>query len=71
LHVIENKYSKDYASMEDFLCKVGRRKFLMPIYAALCNTEEGKGRAQQIYAKAKPNYHYVSRASIEKLLGLI
>ncbi|MCB9189317.1 MAG: M1 family metallopeptidase [Flavobacteriales bacterium] len=55
--------------LEAFLIKVGRRKFLMPLYTALAATPEGKEKALAIYAKARSNYHYVSFNSIDQLLG--
>lgn len=55
--------------LEAFLIKVGRRKFLMPLYTALAATPEGKTKALEIYKKARPNYHYVSFNSIDQLLG--
>jgi len=52
---------------EDFLCSVGRRKYLLPIYEALL--EGGMGaEAERIYARAKPGYHPIARESIEKVL---
>ncbi len=56
--------------LEAFLIKIGRRKFLMPLYTALAATPEGKEKAIAIYKKAKPNYHFVSYNSIDQLLGL-
>ncbi|CAG5085014.1 M1 family metallopeptidase [Parvicella tangerina] len=55
--------------LEAFLMKVGRRKFLMPLYTALAETPEGKEKALAIYKKARSNYHYVSFNSIDKVLG--
>ena len=50
--------------------KIGRRKFLMPLYTALAATPEGKEKAIAIFKEAKPNYHYVSYNSINQLLGV-
>lgn len=55
--------------LEAFLIKIGRRKFLMPLYTALAATPEGKEKALAIYKKARSNYHYVSFSSIDQLLG--
>lgn len=63
-------YDKIDVELEAFLVKIGRRKFLMPLYTALASTPEGKKKAIAIYKKAKPNYHYVSYHSIDELLGL-
>ena len=67
-HVIRHQYKKDYPSLESFLMKVGRRKFLMPLYSALASTSEGKKYAQEIYKNARNNYHYVSIQSLDELL---
>jgi len=66
---INNGYTKPYASMEQFLVNVGRRKFLLPLYSALARTESGKLEALAIYTKARPNYHSVSVRTLDELLG--
>jgi leukotriene-A4 hydrolase len=67
LQAIMNKYEPAYGKLEIFLQTIGRRKFLMPLYKALIRTESGKYLAKAIYKKARPNYHYVSSASIDAL----
>jgi aminopeptidase N len=54
--------------LTDFLVKVGRRKYLMPIYEALQQNPKTKDLAKQIFEKAKANYHSVSRSSVAALL---
>jgi len=66
---ISRQYTPAYARLEEFLINTGRRKFLMPLYKALILTDEGKEMAKAIYAKARPNYHFVSYDSIDELLG--
>jgi hypothetical protein len=51
-----------------FLVTVGRRKFLVPLYAQLSKTPEGKQRAKAIYAQARPNYHSVATSTLDELL---
>jgi leukotriene-A4 hydrolase len=51
-----------------FLTKVGRRKYLMPIYEALLLNKSTRDFAIQTFQGAKENYHAVSRKSIEALL---
>ena len=53
--------------LEDFLINVGRRKFLMPLYRALRETNELE-LAKSIFEKAKNNYHSVASNSISALL---
>jgi leukotriene-A4 hydrolase len=67
-HVIAHQYKTDYPALENFLNKVGRRKFLMPLYSALVKTESGREYAKKIYENARPNYHYVSVQSLDELL---
>ncbi|PRY12020.1 leukotriene A-4 hydrolase/aminopeptidase [Pontibacter ummariensis] len=68
LHAIRNNYTTADQALEAFLTKVGRRKFLVPIYKALIATPEGKKKALAIYAKARPNYHAVSTVTLDELL---
>lgn len=63
-------YNNIDKELEAFLIKIGRRKFLVPLYTALVATPEGKAKALEIYEKARPNYHYVSYNTIDQLLGL-
>ena len=56
-------------AIEAFLTKVGRRKFLTPLYRAL--KENGQlSQAREIYEQARANYHAVSRNTMEELLDL-
>lgn len=65
---IRSNYKPVYSKVEDFLIHVGRRKFLTPTYRAL--KESGKEQmALDIYKKARPNYHAVSRETMDDLLG--
>jgi aminopeptidase N len=52
-----------------FLLRVGRRKFLVPLYKALLALPDGKARAKAIYARARPNYHAVATSTFDALLG--
>jgi aminopeptidase N len=55
--------------VEEFLCAVGRRKFVKPLYMELMRTPEGRERARRIYAKARPGYHPIAQASIDGIVG--
>ena len=67
--VLPNNYKKGDAEAEKFLTVVGRRKFLVPIYKAILASEAGKERAMEIYIKARPNYHAVSRGTLDDIFG--
>jgi leukotriene A-4 hydrolase/aminopeptidase len=66
--VIPNNYDKADQEAENFLILVGRRKFLTPIYKAYLKSDFGRDRALEIYEKARPNYHSVSRETIDGVL---
>ncbi len=68
-HVIRHEYEVAYPALEAFLLRVGRRKFLKPIYTALSKTEPGLRMALDIYQNARPNYHSVSTGTIDGILG--
>lgn len=67
---VRNRYEPAYPALEEFLVTVGRRKFLEPLYGELARTEEGRARANDIYRKARPNYHSVTIGTIDEILKL-
>ena len=68
-YAIRNGYSKSLRSeIESFLVRVGRRKFLTPLYRALKESGEWD-TAKEIYAKARANYHSVATGTIDALLA--
>lgn len=69
IHVIKNEYSPGYENLENFLISAGRRKFLVPLYGEMVKTEAGMAMARKIYAKARPNYHFVSTTTIDEMLN--
>ncbi len=69
VHCAKHLYAPSFSAMERFLIHTGRRKFLMPIYEALVETDEGRSLAISIYKKARPNYHFVATNSLDKLLN--
>ena len=60
-------YNNILPNIEKFLVSVGRRKFLTPLYRAF-KENEALETAQNIYQKARPNYHSVSTQTMDKLL---
>jgi leukotriene A-4 hydrolase/aminopeptidase len=66
---IRNRYEAANARLEEFLTTIGRRKFVKPLFEELAKTPEGKTRANQIYAKARPGYHPITQASIDPILN--
>ena len=66
---IHSGYEPAAPRIAEFLRRVGRRKFLTPIYGAMATTAEGLQRARTIYSDARPGYHQVSRGTLDTLLG--
>lgn len=66
---INSDYNYVKPEVEKLLLKVGRRKFLKPIYSVLAESPENKAWAKEIYKKARPNYHAVSYKTIDEILN--
>jgi leukotriene-A4 hydrolase len=66
---IRSGYNEAYPQIENFLKKTGRRKYLLPIYEELSRTSENLKWTKTFYTKAKDNYHFVSKQSIEEILN--
>jgi aminopeptidase N len=69
LMAVENGYQPAMPKVEQFLCSVGRRKFLKPIYTELMKTAEGREQARAIYARARAGYHPIARATIDAMMA--
>jgi hypothetical protein len=66
---IAHDYEPAYPQIEKFLSTIGRRKYLKRLYAELIKTPKGKEWALKIYAKARPAYHPITRATISEVLN--
>ncbi len=66
---IRSSYMDNEAELRRFLTEVGRRKFLVPLYRALKETDR-LDLAKDIYQEARKNYHAVSRSSLDAMLGV-
>ena len=69
LQSIKNDYRPAFENLEKFLVKIGRRKFLQPLYLELSKNKEHKIWAKKVYQKARNNYHYVSFNTINNILN--
>lgn len=63
------RYKPALYSAETFLKSTGRRKFLVPVYTALIQSDEGKIVAKNTYATAKKGYHFIAVETLDRLLG--
>jgi aminopeptidase N len=69
LQSIKNDYRPAFENLEKFLVKIGRRKFLQPLYLELSKNKGHKIWAKKVYQKARNNYHYVSFNTIDNILN--
>lgn len=67
---VRSAYLAARPAIETFLVGIGRRKLIMPTYAALASTDEGRVFAQAVFAKAKPGYHPITIGSVEQALAV-
>ena len=67
-HCITYDYDFAYPEIESFLEKVGRRKFLTPIYGKMLTKENGRDWAARVYEEAKSGYHAVSKNTLESMI---
>ena len=69
LQCIKTDYQPAFENLEKFLIKIGRRKFLQPLYTELSKNSDHKLWAKGVYQKARNNYHYVSYNTIDEILN--
>src|SRR5690554_3547889 len=65
---IRNDYRPAFDSLREFLIRVGRRKFLKPLYEELASTADHKDWAKEVYEEARPHYHIVSVETVDHIL---
>ena len=54
---------------ERFLARMGRRKFVSPLFETLLGAGEwGRPIAERTYARTRPGYHSVTTAAVDRLL---
>ncbi|MGY6553369.1 MAG: M1 family metallopeptidase [Wenzhouxiangella sp.] len=67
---IEAQYAPGIERLEQFLLEVGRNKFTRPLYAALAASDWGRDWAIEVFERASPGYHPLTRQAAERALGL-
>jgi leukotriene-A4 hydrolase len=48
---------------------VGRMRFINPLYRKLAKTPGGLARARAVFEKARPGYHPIAVAGVERILA--
>jgi|TARA_R110000737_G_scaffold258784_1_gene267377 leukotriene-A4 hydrolase len=66
---IQNNYKAVFPPMRKFLIKVGRRKFIEPIFEELVKNADNKVWAKDLYKTARNNYHYITRSTVDEILN--
>ncbi|MGK7296513.1 MAG: M1 family metallopeptidase [Candidatus Wenzhouxiangella sp. M2_3B_020] len=67
---IETRYEPGIERLETFLLEVGRNKFTRPLYEELAATDWGRDWAIEVYERARPGYHPMTRQAAERALGI-
>ena len=67
---VEARYEPGVERLESFLLEVGRNKFTAPLYTALADTDWGHDWAIDVYQRARPGYHPLTRQTAERALGI-
>ena len=65
---IRRSYAPADEALEHFLVGTGRTWLIEPPYKELAKTPQGLARAREIYARARPGYHPITRAALDELL---
>ncbi len=68
LIAIRNRYEPAFPALARFLTSQGRRKFLTPLYTEMMKTPWGTTMAREIYRRARPTYHSVATATIDRIV---
>jgi leukotriene-A4 hydrolase len=69
LQSIRKNYAAAYPQLEAFLIKVGRRKFVAPLFSEMVKTNQTE-MATKIYEKSRAGYHSVTIGTVDEILGL-
>jgi hypothetical protein len=62
-------YEPAFGRIREVLTRVGRMKYVRPLYRALGKTEAGRRLAREIFAEAAPSYHILTRRAAEEEMG--
>lgn len=66
---VRSGYTEANDAIAAFLKKIGRRKLIMPTYAALAETPQGLAFAKKVFETARPGYHPITSGSVEYVIA--
>ncbi|MBI3438654.1 MAG: leukotriene A4 hydrolase C-terminal domain-containing protein, partial [Proteobacteria bacterium] len=68
-YAIRNDYHASEPAIEDFLRRQGRLRYISPLYRALMSRGAwGPAFARRVYVIARPTYHPVAQASVDRIV---
>jgi leukotriene A-4 hydrolase/aminopeptidase len=62
-------YEPAFARAREMLLRVGRMKYVRPLYQALGKTPKGRSLARETFAKASPLYHALTRRAAQDVMA--
>jgi leukotriene-A4 hydrolase len=65
---IAHNYAQADKALADFLLKVGRRKFVLPLYKSMLGSSRLQLQARTLYRQTRPGYHFVTQQSVDELM---
>ena len=65
---LENHYPPALLEAEEFLSRVGRNKFVEPLFKAMSETDMEFART--LYERTRPTYHSYTRSQVDPLMGV-
>jgi aminopeptidase N len=66
---IRHGHQPAYPALEKFLLRVGRMRFINPLYRELAKTESGREFARKVYEQARGGYHPIAQAGVDRILN--
>jgi leukotriene A-4 hydrolase/aminopeptidase len=64
-----NGYEPAFERARGVLARVGRMKYVRPLYQALGKTAAGRAVAREVFSRAAPTYHALTRRAAESVMG--
>lgn len=66
---VANGYEPAFEPARRVLTRVGRMKYVRPLYQALGKTAPGRAVAREVFAQAAPSYHALTRRAAESVMA--
>ena len=64
-----SSYTKTYPAIRDLLSRVGRGKYLKPLYRVLHENPDTRAMAREIFTAYNDRYHSVARSAVQRILS--